>query len=204
MVAKSKSKTTDDTAPQLSDPVISEKELGDVMISALDKLYHRMRGAETYSNRLSQADTKVEEMVGNINSDIRWTYRMMTWLYLVSYVVGILIFITGLLVILILKSAEFYPLGYSCIAGGLIIFVFTLTRNPMKNARHFVTNSAKLSFAYSSYMRQIHQVDTAFRQLLGNENEISTERLEGLFKMTQDAVDEVMRTVTQMLNELDE
>lgn len=180
--------------------MISYGHFSDIM----SDIYHRMHGMDTYSIRLYEADSELKVTIEQISGDIRWTYRMIIWMHLLSYAVGAIALVVGFFLVLVVGKPELYPIGYAGIIGGLITTVFLLTRNPMKNARYLVTNSAKLAFASSSYMRQMHLVDTTFKQLLGNGDEITSDELEKMFKMTQDAVDEVLNTISQILNDIDD
>lgn len=204
MSPKKKNKSIDISNIEPPRPLVSEPALNEAVSQAIGTLYDRVRSMDTYSGKLTDTDAEVKKILEQINGEIRWTYRMMMWVHVVSYVLGVIALIAGFYLIVFDKQPEFQAIGYICIVGGFIIVLYLITRNPIKNARYLVTNSAKLGFAYSSYMRQIYQVDNAFRLLLGAGDEIGIEKLEAMFKMTQDAVDEVMNSISQMLNEIDD
>jgi Na+-transporting NADH:ubiquinone oxidoreductase subunit NqrB len=204
MSPKKKNKPIDISNIETPRPLVSEPALNEAVSQAIGTLYDRVRSMDAYSGKLTDTDAEVKKMLEKINGEIHWTYRLMMWIHLASYLLGVIAVMTGFYLIVINKQPEFQAVSYICIIGGFIIVLYLITRNPIKNARYLVTNFAKLSFAYSSYMRQIYQVDNAFRLLLGTGDEIGTEKLETMFKMTQDAVDEVMNSISQMLNEIDD
>ncbi len=179
---------------------IGEKEISDAVAKALSNLYPRMQALNDYSAHLAESDARVSKFIEDIIKQTHWTYEVSVWIYIFSYVTAIGSFIFGLL--LFFQNQMFFAL--LCVFGGLIILFFLINRNPLKNVRYLVNNLIKLNILYMGYTRQIHQVDATFKDLLSKTDGVDSEKMEKMLGHIQSAVDEVMASISQLMDDLQE
>lgn len=179
---------------------IGEKAISDAVAKALSNLYPRMQALNDYSAHLAESDARVSKFIEDVIKQTQWTYEVSVWIYIFSYVTAIGAFIFGLL--LFFQNQIF--LGLLCAIGGLIILLFLVNRNPLKNIRYLVNNMVKLNILYVGYTRQIHQVDATFKDMLSKSDGIDTKKMEEMMGYIQVAIDESLSTISHLMNEADE
>ena len=182
-----------------------EKLIRDTVRSEMASQQTRKRATDAYIQRMLDTDTKVTEFIQRAIVETIHAYRMSVNSFVISYLAALLILITGL-VLLFYTVQDDKPIVVPSIfvAVGIVWMINLQSRNLASNNRALVNNLAKLNIIFAGYIRQIHQVDVVFEELLGNNDEINPEIAERMLNNLQDAMAEAMSAVTALSTELED
>jgi hypothetical protein len=82
---------------------------------------------------------------------------------------------------------------------GLIIILVILYRSPINNIRHSTSNMAKISIILMGFVRQINQVDMAYKQVLFTSSQVDPKEtrktIQSIQEIVEQSVDEVSRSL---------
>jgi hypothetical protein len=176
------------------------KEVSDAVAKALSGLYPRIQALNEYSEHLLKLDQKVSDFMDSVISQSQWSYKNTVRLYIGTYLIALGTFVVGL-ILLIVKLNLFY--GIPALAG-LIVLILLFSRNPLKNFRYWMDNLVKLNILYVGYNRQLHQVDATFKDLLSHPEGVDSAKMEEMLGYVQAAVDETIRSISQLMDEIGE
>jgi len=189
-----------DLPPQPS-PSFGSQEISDAVAKALHNLYPRIQAINEYSAYLQESDRKINAFIEDMIEQTRHTYKITINLYIATYSLSLLA--AGIGFVLLFLSVEKVAAAALCFVG-MVLLLILLNRNPLKNIRYLVNNLVKLNVLYAGFSRQIHLVDATFKDLLAQSGGADIAKMEEMLGHVQVAVDEVMSSISRMMDEIQE
>jgi len=103
-----------------------------------------------------------------------------------------------------IDKSGLFTVVFIFITAGIMWFISRQTHNLSRSRRIYVNNLAKLNIIFTSYFRQIHQMDSVFEGLVKTSTGITIQDAEQLLTNLQDVMTEALSAVTQTSNESDD
>jgi hypothetical protein len=157
-----------------------------------------------YKTKLQATDEKVSGFIQQAISETARAYRLTVNSYIFSHAAAFFVLIAGLTLIFVSKGAgNLFPVSVALILGSILWIITLQNRNPVKNSRYMVNHLAKLNVIFAGYIRQIHQVDAVFEEIIGSGKDFTNQEAEQLLSNLQDAMSDAM-TAISALTEINE
>jgi hypothetical protein len=152
---------------------------------------------DAYIQRLHDTDARVTEFIQQAINETTHAYRLSIYSLFIGHLVAFFLMFGGLLLaILTINKLELFIIALLFIAISVIWTINLQNRNLSKNNRSLVNSLAKLNIIFAGYLRQIHQIDALFEELLRKGDGITVQDVEQLLNNLQDAVAEAMSAIT--------
>ena len=94
-------------------------------------------------------------------------------------------------------------IGIGLFIVGLAILFIVLYRSPINNVRHSSSNLAKISFILMGYVRQLNQIDMAYKQILFSSRLVDPKEMrkniQSIQEVVEQSVDEVIRSLEKII-----
>jgi hypothetical protein len=163
----------------------------------------RRRTTEDYIQRLHDTDMKVTEFIQQAITETVRAYRLSVNSYIISHLAALAVLASGLSLNFIKRIApEVFTFSIILVTSSVIWIISLQYRNPVKNSRYMINHLAKLNVIIAGYVRQIHQVDIIFEDLVENNKDITPQVAENLLNNLQDAMTEAINAISMMSTEL--
>jgi hypothetical protein len=151
----------------------------------------------SYKTKLQATDEKVSGFIQQAISETARAYRLTVNSYIFSHIAAFLVLVAGLALIFISNGAgNLFPVAAALILGSILWIITLQNRNPVKNSRYMVNHLAKLNVIFAGYIRQIHQVDAVFEEIIGNGRDFTHQEAEQLLSNLQDAMSDAMSAIS--------
>ena len=189
---------TEMEAQQASSASMITETVRNAVRKEMEAYQSRKHTLEGYTQRLHDTDAKVTDFIQQAITETTRAYRLTVNSYIVSHLAAFFILLAGLVLIFLVKGKNegLFPVALLFIVGSVIWFISLQNRSPVKNSRYMVNHLAKLNVIFAGYIRQIHQVDAVFEEIVGNRQEITPQLAEQLLNNLQDAMSEAMTAIS--------
>jgi len=164
----------------------------------------RTQTTESYTKRLQDTDSKVTSFIEQAINETTRAYRLAIDTYRANQYSALLVLVTGLLLSFVLGPGhDFFVLALLVAGCGLIWNLFLQGRSPVKHTRQIVDHLARLNVIFAGYIRQVHQIDSVFEELIRNGKGISPQTAEQLLNNIQDTMTDAMNAISATASDLD-
>jgi len=151
-----------------------------------DKIYKKHR------EHLREANARTQHLYQDFTSHSKWAIGATLAAYLIALLASIGIVVASFLLLFLGPKSTFsyifiamaFVIGASMVVGLILV-------NPARFTRQWSIESLKISMVYFGYMRQIQQIDSAFKLLL-LKNDAKPEDFEKLSVQVHQAVEQAM------------
>ncbi|HSF81050.1 MAG TPA: hypothetical protein VLA49_07445, partial [Anaerolineales bacterium] len=170
--------------PKSSGPDIADPELQ----------MQRLLSWSTYNDFLKDTDEKLLAQYQKTIRHLQVAFWMSVIMSGLLFILAVVFLIFG--VNLFVRSADWQR--YSGVAISIIslaVLFYVLYRNPISNIRHSTSNMAKISIILMGYVRQLNQIDIAYKQVLFSSSQVDPEEtrktIQSIQEVVEQSVDEV-------------
>ncbi len=164
--------------------------------------FEKIRVTEAYYRSLQEAnqDTLKHFQSTLHNSSIAYIVSITT--FALTYLVAIVSIIIGFVFLFIRPNNNQLWAG-GCVAGGIILLIIMINRDPIQKAYTFINNLTRLNVVYTGFIRQIHQVDAAFGGMFLYAEGFDMDKVEEMLLRSQGAVNSTLESINQIMDEVD-
>ncbi len=167
--------------------------------------FSRKRALLKYSRKLTDVDNRMTDFVQQLVKETVSAYHLTKYLYIISFIAVLSVLSAGLYILFFQSNQDkLFSLIPICIISSVIGLIFLQSRNPVRNTRSFIASLAKLNIIFSGYIRQIHQVDIVFEDMISSEKDIDTAVTEQMLNSLQEVTTEAMIAISQLSNDIGE
>jgi hypothetical protein len=168
--------------------------------------YDRARAMDSYASNIGNADSDALRHLQNINRQIQRSFSAS--ITISSIILGIAILVLGASIYVFLANPganNRYQHIFSVISfiGSFALLAGLIAKNPLSNLRHLIGSLAKLNVLFLGYVRQLNIIDATFRDFYINSSTIGAEEMHVYLEKVQDALDETIGNVSQLIDELE-
>ena len=142
-------------------------------------------------------------------SQFQKTVRHLQIAFWMNVIMSGTIFILAIISLVLGIELVFKPDDFSRYLGiglsfiSLMILFILLYRSPINNIRHSSSNLAKISFILMGYVRQLNQIDMAYKQVLFSSNFVDPKKMrktiQNIQEVVEQSVDEVIRSLEKIV-----
>ena len=178
---------------------INKSSISEVSDSELQML--RLVSWSAYNDFLKATDKKLLAQFQKTIRHLQIAFWMNVIMSGTTFILAIISLILGFE--LIFKNDEFSKyMGIGLSIFGLAILFIVLYRSPINNVRHSSSNLAKISFILMGYVRQLNQIDMAYKQVLFSSSFVDPKEMrktiQSIQEVVEQSVDEVIRSLEKM------
>lgn len=162
----------------------------------------RLLSWSSYNDFLEDTDSKLLAQYQKTIRQLQVAFWMNVIMSGVIFVLSIASIIYGIIFMQESDPSDIV-IGGSIAAIGLIIILIILYRSPFNNIRHSTSNMAKISIILMGFVRQINQVDMAYKQVLFTSSQVDPKEthktIQSIQEIVEQSVDEVSRSLENMI-----
>ena len=169
---------------------------------ALHLSSRRKDAFDAYTSFLEQTNS---ELIGQFHH-LKWQTSLAFSSHIVIFILVSLLALSVLLYSLYrafssTPTNESFTFQVATAIVSLIVLFFLFARNPLSSSRKTITDISKSAIILMGYLRQINQIDAAFKQFVLNNNEFASEEMEKTITYLQTAMESSIDGLSQILEE---
>ena len=162
----------------------------------------RLLSWSAYNDFLKETDNKLLTQYQKTIRHLQVAFWMSAIISGSLFILAIIFLIFGVNLFVQTDEWQRYS-GIAISAISLVVLFYVLYRNPISNIRHSTSNMAKTSIILMGYVRQINQIDIAYKQVLFSSSKVDPEEtrktIQSIQEVVEQSVDEVIRSLEKII-----
>ncbi len=161
----------------------------------------RTRTIETYTKLLGDADAKILGQLDSLMHQTQTAFRSSIAMQWIIFIVSTAVLGIGLYIALAPTPQVLdRNVGVGGAVAGFTTLLVLFYTGPLKNIRQSMTDLVRVNAVFMGYVRQIHQIDTVFKQLYLGPNGLGTVEMQENAKQIRDSITQTMEDVNTYLS----